>query len=378
MKKNNKKILFILIAIVVIIVAAITLIALGSTDDEISAKVTAAQPREILIGLSLMLTGPYSDYGANDKNAIELALDDANKKLLDKGIQIKIIYEDNAGDKLKGVTDTRKFIDIDDVDILVGPDCGSGCTLAAAPVTEKEQRIMMAPAASNPAIGSAGEYVFTLVALDDYEANLMAEYAYNNLSAKKAALVIVQDDYGQGLSDGFEERFKELGGKIVLNEKFPRPTADFRTILTKIEKERPDVVYIIGYEDLILFFKQAHEMGIESTFVSGSMLAIMQDKEALDEAAKGYDLYYASQVLTVGEKLKREYSAKYGKEPDMFSALFYDSVTLLGDAIYKCESAETTCIANYLYSIKDYQGESGAITITEEGWTRREMLIIKN
>ena len=351
MSKTTK----IIIGIVIIVVIVVLVVVFGGEKGE---------KEPIKIGASLMLSGPYAQYGEKEQWGIELALDKIGRD------RIKIIYEDNQADIKKAVTDVQKLINVDGVKLIIGPDCGSGCTLAAAPITEPAQVIQIAPAASNPGVADAGEYLFTLVALDNYEAKLMAEFVYNRLEVKRTAIICIDDAWGLGIKDVFNEEFTKLGGEVILTESFKRTEKDFRTILTKTKDKNPDVIYAVGYEELIDLFKQMRELKIDKQLLSASMLENIQNIESLKQMGEG--VIYTSQLIDINEEFEQEYNSKYGEDPELSGSISYDIIMLLYNAIQKCKE-DINCIKDFLYSVKDYKGASGVITINNEGWTERLM-----
>ena len=282
----------------------------------------------------------------------------------------KIIYEDNQGENQKAVTDIQKLINIDKVKLVIGPDCGSGCTLATAPITEAGQIIQIAPSASNPNVAEAGEYLFSMVALDNYEAEIIATFATDKLKIKKAAIIYPNDEWGVGLKEMFTNNFTERGGKIVLSESFDRSKGDkdFRTIITKIKDKNTDIVYVIGYDELVDLFKQFIELKVNKQILSASMIENIQNIEELKQVGEG--IIYTSQLVDIDKEYKQEYKNKYGEEPELFSSINYDIINLLFNAVQKCDE-NNSCIKDFLYSVKNYKGASGIITINNKGWVER-------
>lgn len=351
------------------IVVFILVIVIGVVLYGAGKNVVPNKP--VKIGASLMLSGPYAEYGKQEQRGIELALDKIGRD------KIEIIYEDNQADTAKAITDVQKLINIDRVKIIIGPDCGSGCTLAAAPITEPLKVIQVAPSASNPDVADVGEYLFTFVSLDNYEAKLMAEFVSDKLKAKRAAVIYVNDAWGAGLKNMFEELFAVSGGEVVFSEGFKRTEKDFRTILIKVKEKHPDFIYAVGYEELIDMLEQMRALKMDERVLSASMIENIQDKKRLMEAGEG--VIYTSQLIDIDEEFKQKYKAKYELSPDLFSSIQYDIVNFLYEATQACQE-NTDCIKKFLYTVKNRKGASGIITLNSEGWVERPMQlkIIKN
>ena len=109
------------------------------------------------------------------------------------------------------------------------------------------------------------EYAFRICFNDSYQGTGMANYALNNLSKKKAVIIMDNSsDYGKGLAENFEKTFYRGWGTIVAKESFVKGDTDFNAILTSIKSEDFDVIFLPGYyEEAGLIIKQARDLGID-------------------------------------------------------------------------------------------------------------------
>lgn len=62
----------------------------------------------------------------------------------------------------------------------------------------------------------------------------------------------------------------------------------------------------------------------------------------------------------------KAFKEKYNKEPDAFSALGYDAVQILVQAIQNAGEADPAKIKDALASVKDFEGVTGKMTIDEQ------------
>lgn len=364
--RKNKSLLSAII-VVVILIFLVAFVRFNTTGNVI----VSSTDKYVDIGVISMFSGPLASYGEKTKNGIELALDTIkDKNMLNK--KINVIYEDDEADPKKCVTAAQKLINVNNVKIILG-NMPSGNALAIAPLTEQSKVIVITGASSNPKIASAGEYLFTLVSLDNYEAGVMADFAYNNLSARRAGIIYVNDEYGSGLKDMFKDKFEKYGGKVVLTESFNGQESDFRTTLTKMKDKNLDVIYVVGYEELINLLKQKNELGVNSTFLSSGMVENLQKKDQIKKVCNG--MIFTSLMFNINQDFKERFESKYKEEPDAFAAVAYDETILTAKALKYCNNENTDCIKDYLYNVKDYQGASGMITINSEGWVERPMSI---
>src|SRR3989338_266462 len=169
------------------------------------------------IGVMLPLTGDGAAYGLPIQKALKIAFDEINAKGGVNGAKLDPIYEDSKCNPKDGNAAAQKLINVDKVKVIIGGAC-SGETLGASPLTESNKVILISPSATSPDVTNAGDFVFRVAPSDAYAGTVAAEYAYNELNARKAAIIAETTDYTQGLARVFREQFTKLGGELVADE----------------------------------------------------------------------------------------------------------------------------------------------------------------
>ena len=328
---------------------------------------TKKEPEEIKIGAIFALTGDAAMYGESAKNGLELAIEELNKKLLDK--KITVVYEDNQGDPSKAVSSFQKLADVDKVKYIIGP-LGTPEVLAVAPIAEKKKIIILTPTSSGPQLTQAGDYIFRNCMSDLIEGSALAEFVFKELKARTAGILYINNDYGIGLRDAFKKRFDVLGGEILAEESFRRGDTDFRTQLLKIKFKNPHVLLLIGYAEMGQILKQARELGIKIQVVSTSNFEMPEILEIAGNAAEniyytyqGFDIESEEEVV---KKFANSYRAKYNKEPDIFAALTYDAMKILAKAIER-GGTDVENVKKELYGIKNFIGVTGKTSFDKNG-----------
>ena len=126
------------------------------------------------------------------------------------------------------------------------------------------------PTATNPKITQLGfDTVFRPIANDNMQGGLPAEYAIKHPEAKKAAIVHDKQAFGQGVSDVFEKKFKELGGTVTSVNGITATDTDFSAVVTKIKNENPDVIQYGGTHVAGgLLLKQFRAQGMKQPFMA--------------------------------------------------------------------------------------------------------------
>lgn len=132
-----------------------------------------------------------------------------------------------------------------DVVAVVGPS-NSRHALATAPTYNAAHLPQIIPSATSRRLRGAGPYTFTLAPDDSVEGDFLARFAWRGLHARRAVLLYINDEYGEGLRTGIVSTYTALGGRfsqmIPLGEGM-----DVATMLAAaIGGGRPEVIFCAG------------------------------------------------------------------------------------------------------------------------------------
>lgn len=342
---------------------------------------------EIRIGAILPLTGDFSSHGVDAQRGIALAVEKANQKSDVNDRVISVLYEDDQMQPSIGVSVFNKLVTINKVQVVVG-GIGSSVALSIAPIAEKKHIVFISPTASSPNLTEAGKYIFRLWPSDTYEGNVMAGFAYKELDIKKAAILYVNNDFGQGIKDIFADKFKSFGGKILTQESYNEKATDFRTQLAKIGELNPEAIYLPGYyQEIGKILIQIREMGLNAILLATTPI----ENPALIEIAgdASNDLIYTRPKFNPSDPTEAyvtfssAFEAKYGVKPGIAAAYAYDTMGVVLYAIEHVQTKETltgSSIQEQLANIRNFNGATGVFSFDENGDVIREFSIwtIKN
>lgn len=230
------------IAIIAVLTLSVAALAGCGIQNANNQQQTTKEP--IKVGLSAPLTGEGASWGQNAIAAATLAVKEVNDAGGINGRQVQLIVEDDKGTN-ESVNVFNKLVNVDKVDGIVGP-LASASAGPALPIAQSAGMpvIMIASA---PQLTGVGDYMFRVYPSDAYQGQLGADIVYNQLGKKKAALIYVSNDYGQGVAKSFESKYKELGGTLVYNSSILNGTSDFRSEIAKIKKSGAEAIYMAMY-----------------------------------------------------------------------------------------------------------------------------------
>lgn len=130
---------------------------------------------------------------------------------------------------------------------------------------------MVSPANTVVEITERGlKTVNRIVGRDDFQGPAGANYAINELGAKKIFVIQDKTAYGTGLADAFIAAAEEAGAEIVGYEGITIGEKDFNGVVNQILNKKPDLVFFGGlYSEGGIIIKQARDKGIDVPFMGG-------------------------------------------------------------------------------------------------------------
>ena len=222
----------------------------------------------IRFGASLALTGGLASEGTLVKDGYDWMVREINSHggltVSGKKYTVEIKYYDDGSDTPTAVRLTKKLLDEDHVNFLLGP-YGSGATNATSAVAEQYKIPMVdAHGSANTIYAKGNKYIFGVLNPADQYATPMLQLAKEQKDPPKTIAFVREDTLFANI--GIESAAKQaeaLGMKVVYNEKYPSGTKDFSTIIAAIKAQKPDMVLAGGYQgDMIVITRQIREGGL--------------------------------------------------------------------------------------------------------------------
>lgn len=361
------------IALTVLTFLASIALAACSKSPDVTANATGTTIGDtIKVGVNLELTGTVAAYGNAENNGVKLAVQEINKAGGVDGKKIELITKDNKSENTEASTAATNLAIQSQVNAMIGP-ATSGAVAAASLNAQKTGVPLLTPSGTQDdltldTVDGVKKYVFRTTFQDSFQGQVLAQYAYSNLNAKKVVLYYDNSsDYAKGIAEEFKKKYQ---GDIVTTATFASGDKDFQSALTKIKNLDYDAIVMPGYyTETGIITKQARDMGISVPILGPDGF---NDDSFGDLAGKANTngVYYVSGYSTKtalsakATDFIKAYKAKYGSEPNMFAALAYDSVYMIAKA---AEGAKTSIdIADNLASLKDFDGVTGTMTIDKK------------
>lgn len=359
------------------IAAAVALAACGKKEEPAKKEAAKAPagPTEVVvkIGHVAPLTGPIAHLGKDNENGARMAADEINAaggiKVGDKVFKLELVAEDDKADPKEGTLAAQKLVDAGVV-AVVG-HLNSGTSIPASKIYADANVTQISPSATNPKLTEQGfKTTFRVVANDNQQGAVLANFAATEMKAKTIAIVDDRTAYGQGLADVVEKVAKEKGLKVVAREFATDKTTDFNAILTKIRAAKPDVVMYGGMDATAgPMAKQMKQLGIKAQLLAGDGVCSPEFIKLAGDAAEILTCSMAGEAvekLAKGEEFKQKYKAKFGTEVQVYSPYSYDAVYVIAEAIKRAGSADRAAITAAMPAT-NYAGITGQIAFDDKG-----------
>jgi branched-chain amino acid transport system substrate-binding protein len=282
------------------------------------------------------------------------------------GREIELVLCDAKGDPAN-VSECAQGLVAENIPAIMGLS-DTDMVRAAAPVAARAGMVFVTSGATSPKLAEEYGSLFLACFGDNVQAAAGAEYAYKKMGLKKCSLLVDGDmEYARLLAGYFKERYLDLGGEIV-RETFVNGSG-LRSLSQDIEDDGPDMIYLAaGPEMAGEVIEAMRRAGIDSPVFGGDSL----DSPDLRKEGTGRIVFSTHALLDENSsrtgEFVRAYQAEYGHPPEnAFSALGYDTVNLLAQAIDRANSSNPQAVRRALENISGFQGVTGEISYLNNG-----------
>ncbi|HZI12228.1 MAG TPA: ABC transporter substrate-binding protein [Myxococcus sp.] len=342
---------------------------------------TQAGSDTILLGQVGSLTGGQATFGISTRNGIEMALKEANAAGGVKGKKLAIRVYDNQSKPEEAAQATTRLITQDKVVLILG-DVASSNSLAMAEKAQAAGVPMITPSSTNPTVTEKGDYIFRVCFIDPFQGYVMAKFAREELKLGKVA--VLQDNksaYSIGLTEVFNRKFTEMGGKVLAVESYSQGDTDYRAQLTALRKTQPEGIYVPGYySEVGVIARQAREVGLKVPLMGGDGWDSEKLFELGGSAITGS--YFSNHYSPDNpdprvQKFISEYKATYGGVPDALAALGYDAARVAIEALKRAKDLSGPAVRDAIAQTKDFPGVAGTISLDEKRNAVKSAVVLK-
>lgn len=375
MKKKVWKKMFAIMAAAAMIVTSLTACTTQTTDtapastDNTVADVSETESEEntasvetVKIGFITPSTGNNAEDGKNQRQGVEMAVNEINEaggiKSLG-GAKIELIIADSQGNVEVGMSEAERLIQNEGVSALLA-DFESEITLPTSQVCEKYGVPFLVPSAIVDSITEQGcSYTFRTCIKAENQARDMIDFlAYaekvNEEEIKTIGILYADTVVGMSMSEGWKTNAAEHGYEIIADVTFPASATDMSDSVIKIKDANPDAVLLLGdTAPLTLIVRQMRELGVEPKAVISAKAGAANPKfvENLGEAAENIFVvndFFPTLQTPGAQEINEKFKEINGVNMLGNAPASYACVYVLADAIERAASTDRIAIKEAL------------------------------
>lgn len=290
---------------------------------------------DVKIGFTGPLFGPAGSLGQDQYDGFMLGLELSGGKL---GGQATIVLKED--DQLKpevGLQITRKFIEKDKVDAIVGLGF-TNVLMASVPLIVQTGTIAIATNSGPASLSGSGckANIFSLAWQSDGPAESMGVYAEQK-RYQRVYLMAPNYQAGKDMLAGFKRFYK---GTVIDEVYTPLNQSDYSADIAQLQASGADAVFVFYPGGMgINFVKQLNQTGLLSKLpvlsvftVDGTTLPALRDLAIGVTAGAMWD---ASLDNADSKKFVTAFETKYKRTPSLYAATGFDAASLLNAAVAK-------------------------------------------
>jgi ABC-type branched-subunit amino acid transport system substrate-binding protein len=298
-------------------------LAAASATSFASINVIAAPAQNIVIGLNVPQTGPYSDQGMDQLRAYRLAIAEINAKGGVMGMQLMESVGDDQTKAPVAVENARRMIERDNAIMITGGS-STGTAVAVSGLCQEKKTIFMATLTHGDETTNTDCHYHTFRRYNT--AHMSAQAMARTMLAKYGTgnWFYITADYNWGHSnfDNISAVVEAKGAKTVANVLTPLTTTDFSSALSQAQAAKPDVLCIIQFgKDMIACVNQAAGFGLTK---SSKILVPLADEYMAKGVGDNFDnvvttapFYwkYHAEKYPDAKRFVDAFTKKYGTPP---------------------------------------------------------------
>ncbi|GAC1487477.1 MAG: ABC transporter substrate-binding protein [Candidatus Limnocylindrales bacterium] len=337
----------------------------GAPSAAASAAATAG--KTLKVGQLLPFTKVYAELGNSMKRATDLYLKSAGGKLAGRPVQV--VYEDEANDPQVGLQKTQKFIDQDNVDVMLGI-VATPIAYAVRNVIDSSKLIFIETNAGGNALtrtttnckpSCKSPYIFRSSFSSYQISEPIGEYLSGKKGVKEAFVFIADYGFGTESAADFTTGFAKNGGKITGTLKAPLGSADFTPFVTQLKAQpTKDIYSFFSGADAVKYIKAWNDLGMPAAGYKMNGAGFLTEQDVLREVKDGANgaitsLFWAVELDNPENKaFKDSFQKEYNLLPDVFAVQAWDGMRALDQALQKVagDSADKQKLIRALEDVK--------------------------
>lgn len=333
--------------------------------------VSCSRKEPIRVGFVAQLTGVQAELGVQERNGVQLAVEEINSAGGIAGRPIELIIEDDLGTLEGAQAADRKLIEANVVAII--GHATSGQTMAGLTVTNPAHVVMISPTATTPELSGLDDFFFRIGSSLVDRARPFAQYVYQRRNITRVAAIYDTDNaaYSETYLRAFSDKYQSLGGQLVAQVSFSsKEQPDFVPLVSQLRANNPDGLLIIAADiDTALIAQQTRLLDWAIPLFTTAWAQTETLINNGGQAVEGLETEIANAPDDQSPgflDFKTRYQARFGQAPAFGAASGYEAAKVLATALQET-GGMADGLAQALIAMKDFPGLTEAFSFDQYG-----------
>jgi branched-chain amino acid transport system substrate-binding protein len=329
-----------------------------------------AQARTFKIGFLYPVTGVFAAPGKYMQEGLELYLKEHNNTLA--GMKVDVDVADDQGNPSVGLTQIRKLVEQDHVDVIFGP-LSAAVGSAIVPYIEQHKIAAVYPIVSSDDLTqrTPSEYILRTEWTSSQPTHVLADYAYKTLKYRRVATIAYDFSFGWESIGGFVDTFQRDGGKVVKQVWNPLTTSDFSPFLSALPRDVDAVVCSYSGAAAVNFIKQYKAFGLKMPLIcQGNTVDESTLQDSPDAVGMITALQYSAALKNPNnDRFVAAYTKAYGHEPSYYAEGTYVGAEYLnrGLAAVKGNTSDAVAFVKAMRAVRVTDAPRGPVRLDDRG-----------
>jgi branched-chain amino acid transport system substrate-binding protein len=325
----------------------------------------------IRIGFVAQLTGVQAELGVQERNGVQLAVEEINAAGGIVGRPVELVVRDDLGTPEGAQAADQELIDAGVVAII--GHTTSGQTIAGLAVTNPAHIVMLSPTASTPELSGQEDYFFRVAYSLTDRAGALAQRIYQGRNITRIAVIYDADNtaYSQSFRDAFADKYQSLGGQLVAETDFSsKAQPDFAPLVTQLRASNSDGLLVIASDiDTALIAQRTRLMDWPIPLFTTAWAQTETLVNNGGQAVEGLEIEFANALNDQTPDyldFQTRYQARFGQDPSFGATLGYEAAKILAAALQKT-GGKADGLAQALVGIKNFKGLTDTFSFDKYG-----------